>query len=97
MVVGLGCEKLTYDRVLPPEDITPENCLTLQDWKGHDAMMQAILDMADKKLQRLTKAVKYTSMADIWAEIEEGSHDKADKKTIVKDCMNRWKRNGKIK
>ena len=23
--------------------------------------------------------------------------DKADKKTIVKDCMNRWKRNGKIK
>lgn len=55
MVVGLGCEKLTYDRVLPPEDITPENCLTLQDWKGHDAMMQAILDMADKKLQRLNQ------------------------------------------
>ena len=55
MVVGLGCEKLTYDRVLPPEDITPENCLTLQDWKGHDAMMQAILDMADKKLQKLNE------------------------------------------
>ncbi|MGN0976576.1 MAG: UxaA family hydrolase, partial [Faecousia sp.] len=53
MLVGLGCEKLTYDRVLPPEDITPENCLTLQDWEGHDAMMQAILDMADRKLQRL--------------------------------------------
>lgn len=55
------------------------------------------LKMMNKKLQRLTKAVKYTSMSDIWAEIEEGSHDKADKKTIVKDCMNRWKRNGKIK
>ena len=53
MVVGLGCEKLTYDRVLPPEDITPENVLTLQDYAGHDAMMQAILDMADKKLQKL--------------------------------------------
>lgn len=53
MVVGLGCEKLTYDRVLPPEDINPENCLTLQDWKGHDAMMQAIMDMAEKKLQKL--------------------------------------------
>ncbi|MCD8189184.1 MAG: galactarate dehydratase [Clostridiales bacterium] len=53
MVVGLGCEKLTYDRVLPPEDITPENVLTLQDWPGHDAMMQAILDMAEKKLQKL--------------------------------------------
>ena len=34
MVVGLGCEKLTYDRVLPPEDITPENVLTLQDYAG---------------------------------------------------------------
>lgn len=55
MVVGLGCEKLTYDRVLPPEDITPENVLTLQDYPGHDAMMQAILDMAEKKLQRLNE------------------------------------------
>lgn len=58
MVVGLGCEKLTYDRVLPPEDIIPENVLTLQDWAGHDAMMNAILDMADKKLQNLNKRVR---------------------------------------
>lgn len=55
MVVGLGCEKLTYDRVLPAGDITPENCLTLQDWKGHDAMMQAILDMAKAKLEKLNQ------------------------------------------
>ena len=55
MVVGLGCEKLTYDRVLPPEDITPENVLTLQDWPGHDAMMDAILAMAEKKLQKLDR------------------------------------------
>ena len=53
MVVGLGCEKLTYDRVLPPEDITPENVLTLQDFAGHDAMMNTIMEMADKKLQKL--------------------------------------------
>lgn len=53
MVVGLGCEKLTYDRVLTPEENIPENVLTLQDWNGHDAMMQAILDMAEKKLQKL--------------------------------------------
>jgi len=53
MVVGLGCEKLTYDRVLPPEDITSENVLTLQDCAGHDAMMNAIMSMAEKKLQRL--------------------------------------------
>lgn len=55
MVVGLGCEKLTYDRVLPAQDITPENVLTLQDYAGHDAMMDAILAMADKKLQKLNQ------------------------------------------
>ena len=58
MVVGLGCEKLTYDRVLPPEDITPENVLTLQDYAGHDAMMNAILEMAEKKLQRLNQRTR---------------------------------------
>jgi len=53
MVVGLGCEKLTYDRVLPEDEITAENVLTLQDYGGHDAMMGAIMEMAEKKLQRL--------------------------------------------
>lgn len=55
MVVGLGCEKLTYDRVLSEEDITPENVLTLQDYAGHDAIMNAIMEMADKKLQKLNE------------------------------------------
>ena len=58
MVVGLGCEKLTYDMVLPPEDNTPENTLTLQDYPGHDAMMDAILAMAGKKLQNLNRRVR---------------------------------------
>ena len=53
MVVGLGCEKLTYDRILPPEEIIPENVLTLQDYAGYDAMMNAIFSMAQKKLERL--------------------------------------------
>ena len=55
MVVGLGCEKLTYERVLPAEDITRSNVLTLQDCAGHDAMMDAILDMAEKKLRKLNE------------------------------------------
>jgi len=50
----------------------------------------------NRKLQRLTKAVKYTSMADIWAEIEGGTYDKADKKEIIKASMKRWKRAGKL-
>ena len=35
MLVGLGCEKLTYDRLLEENEINAENCLTLQDCKGH--------------------------------------------------------------
>jgi len=55
MLVGLGCEKLTYDRVLSQEDITPENVLTLQDYRGHDAMMEALMGMARAKLERLNR------------------------------------------
>jgi hypothetical protein len=54
------------------------------------------LKVMNKRLQRLTRAVKYTSMSDIWQEIDEASREKADKKTIVKDCMNRWKRSSRI-
>ena len=31
------------------------------------------LQMMNKTLQRLTKAVKYTSLGDIWREIDEGA------------------------
>ena len=58
MVVGLGCEKLTYDRILPKEDITSENVLTLQDYAGHDAMMRAITEMAERKLERLNQRTR---------------------------------------
>lgn len=55
MVVGLGCEKLTYDMLLPPEEITPENVLTLQDCAGYDAMMEALMSMAERKLRQLDR------------------------------------------
>ena len=55
MVLGLGCEKLTLDKLLPPEDITPENCLIIQECHGHEEMMQKILDMAETKLKRLNE------------------------------------------
>ncbi len=41
------------------------------------------LKMMNKKLQRLTKAVKYTTMGDIWREIDEGARPTADKRDIV--------------
>lgn len=55
MLVGLGCEKLTYDRLLEENEINAENCLTLQDCKGHDAMMKALMEMAERKLLRLNQ------------------------------------------
>ena len=53
MVVGLGCEKLTPDMLVGPENNTPENVVILQEHKGFEAMMTAIMDMAEKKLQKL--------------------------------------------
>lgn len=55
MVVGLGCEKLTVDMLLEKEDITPENIIILQEQKGFDAMVHALMKMADKKLAILNK------------------------------------------
>lgn len=52
------------------------------------------LKIMNKKLKRLTRAVKYTSMSDIWADIEAGARDPADKKKITREAMERWKRNG---
>lgn len=53
MCVGLGCEKFTTDMLLDPEDNTPENVVILQKEKGFEAMISAIMEMAEKKLQIL--------------------------------------------
>lgn len=54
------------------------------------------LKVMNKKLQRLTKAVKYTSMGDIWLEIAEGSKpQKANKQEIVNAAKRRWKQAGR--
>lgn len=53
------------------------------------------LKMMNKKLQRLTKAVKYTTMGDIWREIDEGARPAADKRDIVEAAKRRWRQIGK--
>lgn len=54
------------------------------------------LKVMNKKLQRLTKAVKYTSMGDIWLEIDEGSKpQKVNKQEIVNAAKRRWKQAGR--
>lgn len=53
------------------------------------------LKLMNKKLQRLSMAVKYTSMGDVWAEITEQARPKANKAEIARSAMRRWKRSGK--
>lgn len=54
MVVGLGCEKLTVEKLLE-EDNTPENVVILQEEAGFDAMIHALMKMADGKLAILNQ------------------------------------------
>ena len=60
MVVGLGCEKLTVDRLLTEEENTKENVIILQDFAGYDAMFEALMEMADSKLKKLNERVRET-------------------------------------
>ena len=60
MVVGLGCEKFTVDMLLDQADISPENVIILQELKGFDAMVDALMKMADKKLAILNQRKRVT-------------------------------------
>ena len=51
MIVGLGCEKLTPDRIT--DQLSDDTVLILQNYKGFEKMIPAIMNMAEKKLQRL--------------------------------------------
>lgn len=53
------------------------------------------LQLMNKKLQRLSIAVKYTTMGDIWAEISEEARPKVNKVEIARSAIRRWKRSGK--
>ena len=53
MIVGLGCEKLTPDRIT--DRLSEENILILQDYRGFEEMVPAIMRMAEKKLERLNR------------------------------------------
>ena len=60
MVVGLGCEKLTVDKLLDEVDIKPDNVIILQEQAGFNAMIDALMEMADKKLKVLNERKRET-------------------------------------
>ena len=49
----------------------------------------------NQKLKRLIRAVKYTRLSDVWAEIDYGARTETDKPTIVQRCKERWRRNAR--
>lgn len=76
MVVALGCEKLTVEMLLDEADISPENVIVLQEQKGMDAMINALMDMADKKLANLNKRKRETlPLSDLCIGMQCGGSD----------------------
>ncbi len=55
MVVSLGCEKLTVEKLIKENLITKENVIILQDIEGFDNMMDAICTMAEEKIKKLNQ------------------------------------------
>jgi galactarate dehydratase len=55
MAVGLGCEKLTMDMILTPEENNPDNVIILQECHGYGDMVREICDMAVRKLEILNR------------------------------------------
>ncbi|MBO4279464.1 MAG: UxaA family hydrolase [bacterium] len=55
MAVGLGCEKLTMDMILTPEENNPDNVIILQECRGYGDMIREICDMAVRKLEILNR------------------------------------------
>ncbi len=58
MIISLGCEKLTLEMLLDAEYNSPENVVTFQNEKGHDAIMAEIMNMAENKLKKLNERVR---------------------------------------
>ncbi len=55
MVVALGCEKLTVEMLIDDKYITSENVIVLQEQQGFEAMINAIMNMAESKLKKLNE------------------------------------------
>lgn len=74
MIVGLGCEKLMPEQVIPVPD--KDNILLLQDQQGFMKMVEAIMKMADERLQRLNERQRVICpVADLVVGLQCGGSD----------------------
>lgn len=76
MVLGLGCEKLTVDKLLDEADINPDNVIILQEQAGYEAMIEVLMNMADQKLQILNQRKRETlPLSDLCIGMQCGGSD----------------------
>jgi len=76
MVVTLGCEKLTIEMLIDEKNITPENVITLQEIKGFQNMVKAIMDMAETKMKKLNERKRVTlPLSDLCIGMQCGGSD----------------------
>ena len=74
MVVGLGCEKLQPERLLPDE--RQENILVIQEQPGFQKIIAAIMKMAEERLERLNRRQRVTCpVADLVVGLQCGGSD----------------------
>lgn len=67
LVLGLGCEKLDPNRLVPTSqgklNFNEPQTLKLQDFNGFEAMVSEIMELAEQKLERLNKRERVTCPA----------------------------------
>ncbi len=106
MAVALSAKRNTIYRELIMQSVDIVNdirlvCLSNNKMTEKERMeivfaIRPKLKLMNKKLRQLTRAVKYTSLSDIWYEIDEGSRPKkADKSEIAERAMRDWRQNGR--
>ena len=54
------------------------------------------LKLMNRKLSKLSLAIKYTSLSDVWAEIDNNARHPLDKASITDKAFRRWRQNGKV-
>lgn len=83
MLIGLGCEKLRPERLLrepsgPQQEVNKERILYLQDeqFRGFSEMVNGIMEMADRQLQKLNQRKRETcTAADLVVGLQCGGSD----------------------
>ncbi|WP_199613885.1 galactarate dehydratase [Paenibacillus alkalitolerans] len=74
MAVGLGCEKLLPEKLIPDGDLA--KLVSLQDYHGFGKMIQSIMEMAEERLKKLNSRQRVTCpVSDLVVGLQCGGSD----------------------